>query len=250
MIPEKFSTNCWQSTMNSKIFTLTYAGGSSDFYTGLKDILFAKGVTLIPLEYAGHGTRRKELLYSDFSELAEDITKQILQNISEGEAYSIMGYSMGTIATVEVLKQLSNMKAPMPQKVILAAHEPKEKCELSDWNEDVSEEFIKERVLRFGGVSPELIENRVFWRVYLPIFENDFRMIEEYDFTQIGLRTDIPALVLYSETDTPFSEIENWNKYFVGPNEFREYSGNHFFINDHMEAISERIAQWVKEDNR
>lgn len=232
--------------MSSKIYGFSYAGGNSEFFNELKGYLFLKGVELIPLEYSGHGTRRKEPLYSNFAQLAEDMSKQILQNLSEDEPYYIMGYSMGTIAVVETLKLLLERHERMPQAVILAAHEPKGRRELSDWSDDISEECVKEQVLRFGGVSPELVENRVFWRVYLPIYENDFRMIGEYDFENICLKVNIPALIMYSENDTPFGEIRKWNNYFMGENIFREYSGNHFFINEHLDEISEQIAKWVK----
>jgi len=236
--------------MNKKLICFTYAGGSADFYKGLTSELAHESIDVIALEYAGHGIRRKEAMYNNFDDLALDMTNQLMQVVSEEEQYSLMGYSMGTIAVVEVLKQLIRLQTKMPDSVILAAHEPKAKAELADWSKDIQDELVKERIARFGGVPESLLANKTFWRMYLPIYRNDFNLIGQYNFDNLYLKTDIPALIMYSEADTPFYEVEKWNRYFTGDNLFQEYSGNHFFINDHISEASIIIAQWIKEDYR
>ena len=249
MIQEKCNTSYWQNTMKNKIYGLTYAGGTADFYSTLKDILYDEGIDFVPLEYAGHGRRRKEASYKDFTQLSEDMTEHLIQNLQTDERYYLMGYSMGTIAVVEILKRLIAMKYRLPAAVILAAHEPKSKSELSGWNKDISDDVVKERIMRFGGIPNNLAMNDVFWRVYLPSYRNDFGLIGEYDFSKIGLNTDIPALIMYSETDTPYESIREWNSIFVGKNVYQEYSGGHFFINEHISEITEKIVKWINEEN-
>lgn len=234
--------------MNKRIFGLPYAGGTADFYNKLKEMLELQDIELVPLEYAGHGTRYKEIPYNSISEMAEDMANMILQVISEDEEFYLFGYSMGTIVTIEIIKYLMVQKRKLPTGVVLAAHEPKTKKELADWNLDMPDELIKDRVIGFGGVPKHLVNNNVFWRVYLPIYKNDFMLIGKYNFDNICLSTDIPALVLFSEDDTPFSEIVNWNNYFVGNNRYQEYEGDHFFIDNYTMEVAKLISQWVKEE--
>ena len=88
-----------------KLICFTYAGGNSSFYDQLKNELLPD-VNLIAAEYSGHGTRHRSPFYSDFDELANDMLVQIEKELDEKEPFAIMGYSMGSIAAIEVLSKL------------------------------------------------------------------------------------------------------------------------------------------------
>ncbi len=224
-----------------KLICFTYAGGNSTFYDQLKNELLPN-VELIAAEYSGHGTRHRSPFYSDFDELANDMLVQIKESIVANEPYAIMGYSMGSISAVEVLKKLIDEKMPLPVHVFLAAHEPHTKAVYADYNKSDIDEFVKERTIKFGGVPDKLIDNKSFWRMYLPIYRADYSIIGKYKFEKLKLKSDIPATVFYSESDTSYEDMKNWNKYFENI-DLLEYTGNHFFINEHFCAIAQEIKK-------
>ena len=115
-----------------KLICFTYAGGNSSFYDQLKNELLPN-VNLIAAEYSGHGTRHRSPFYSDFDELANDMLVQIEKELDEKEPFAIMGYSMGSIAAIEVLSKLMVKKMPLPIHVFLAAHEPHTKAVYTDY---------------------------------------------------------------------------------------------------------------------
>lgn len=220
-----------------QLFCLTYAGGTAAFYDQL-DRYMDSGIELIKLEYAGHGTRLKEPFYHDFGELAEDMHRQIAQRHDPSQEYALIGYSMGSIALVEVLKKtISAHEIPLPVRVFIAAHEPHSKIELEDYSDDELDEYVKQRTVRFGGIPEQLVNNRIFWRMYLPLFRNDYSMIGRYRFEDLTLKAEIPATVFYSETDTPLREMAGWEDIFVGEVEYYRYEGTHFFIQQHCPEI-------------
>ncbi len=145
------------------LFCFTHAGGSASFFDLLKPHL-EMSVGLTGMEYAGHGMRMKENLYQDFGELVDDLYPRIGEILSSGsEPYALMGYSMGSISTVEVLKRiLSEGKLPPPAYVFLAAHEPHTKGELQGFSSEESDGLVRERTVRFGGLPESLIGNRSF----------------------------------------------------------------------------------------
>ena len=124
-----------------------------------------------------------------------------------------------------------------PKHVFLAAHEPINRKELKDIPENKRDEFIKARTIRFGGIPEKLLNNQSFWRMYLPIYRNDYMMIGKYDFEQLDLKTQIAATVFYSQSDTPVEIMKLWKKYFIGKSEFIEFNGSHFFIQEHCQEI-------------
>lgn len=226
--------------MRMKLFCLTYAGGNAAFYDDLEKQL-AGCIDFIKFEYSGHGKRHKEKFYSSMGELADDAYKYLIQAIDDSDEYALMGYSMGSIGAIEVLRRVLQEKFVLPNRIFLAAHEPYTKSELADFDMDANEELVKERTIKFGAVPEQLISNRSFWRMYLPIYKADYSIIGNYSFENFVLETDVPATVLYSETDTPIAKIENWKKYFVKECQFVEFTGNHFFIQDNVEKVADVI---------
>ncbi len=226
---------------NPQLFCFTYAGGNAAFFDEIEKDL--QGVDLVKPEYAGHGLRHREPFYRDFDELAEDMYRLLKEQYTGGR-YALFGYSMGTISLVEVLKRiLGDAQIKQPEHVFLAAHEPHTKAELAGFADDEMDEWVKDRTIRFGAVPEKLIENRSFWRMYLPLYRADYSLIGKYRFEDLKLVSDIPATVFYSEDDTPKKDMELWSRYFVGTCDLYQYKGTHFFIRDHHKDMAKVIAE-------
>ncbi len=233
-----------------QLLCLTYAGGTAAFYNQF-DPYFDSSIEIIKLEYAGHGARHKEPFYKDFFELADDMYMWIKELKCPSQEYALIGYSMGSISLVEVLNLIIERKEiPLPKYVFLAAHEPIPKKELSGFTESALDDFVKDRTIKFGGIPQKLMNNKSFWRMYLPIYRNDYSILEKYNFDSISLRTEIPVVVFYSPTDTNIKEMLLWKKYFVGETEFLEYEGNHFFIQNHCKEICRIINEKLQMEDR
>ncbi len=229
------------------LFCFTYAGGAASFFDPLKPYL-APSIELAGLEYAGHGKRMKEPFYRNFRELADDMYPRICAALNDRqEPYALMGYSMGSISVVEILKKiLEEGEMPLPVHVFLAAHEPHTKSELQGFSSGELDDIVRERTVRFGGVPEALVNNRSFWRLYLPVYRADYSMIGEYDFADLDLQTEIPVTVFYSGEDTPLADMEQWKRYFVGESEFLRFSGNHFFMQQNCREIAKHINKCMR----
>lgn len=219
-----------------QLFCFTYAGGSASFFEEIEKDL--PDYELMKLDYPGHGSRHKENCVSSFSDIIDDAYPK-LKNSYRGGVYALFGYSMGTITLVEILKRMmSDGTMRLPDRVFLAAHEPHSKEELVGFSEDELDEWVMERTIRFGSVPETLLNNKVFWRTYLPLYRADYSIIGKYRFESLDLKTEIPATVFYSEKDTPLTEMMEWRKYFVGDVDFYRYEGNHFFIRQHHKEMA------------
>ena len=225
-----------------QLFCFTFAGGTAAFFNQLEEACVPQ-IEFIKLEYPGHGLRHKEKLCNTFQELSRDLYVQIQEKYSGGE-YALMGYSMGSIAAFETLQYLIGKgELPYPQSIFLAAHEPRHIVDLEKYSSAEVDEYVKNRTILFGGVPERLLENKSFWRMYLPLYKADYLMISRYDFESLEFKTDVPATVFYSEKDTARIDMEQWKKYFTGSCEFVEYTGTHFFINEHYKEMAVLIKE-------
>ena len=223
-----------------QLFCFTFAGGTAAFFNQLEEACVPQ-IEFIKLEYPGHGLRHKEKLCNTFQELSRDLYAQI-QGKYSGDKYALMGYSMGSIAVLETLRYLIGKgELPWPKYIFLAAHEPKVVVDLDKYSSEEINDYVKNRTILFGGVPDQLLDNKSFWRMYLPLYKADYLMISRYNFKNLEFTSDIPATIFYSETDTPRTGMEQWKKYFIGSCELIEYSGTHFFINEHCEEMAALI---------
>ena len=222
---------------NPQLFCFTYAGGTAGFFDVIEKDL--EGIECIKFEYAGHGERHRQEFYQDFDELADDLFDQLKFRYNGGN-YGLFGYSMGTISLVEVLRRIMDDRITLPTNIFLAAHEPHTKTDLTGFSADELDEWVKKRTIRFGAVPEKLLNNKVFWRTYLPVYRADYSIISKYEFEKLNIQSDIPATVFYSESDTPKTDMLLWEKYFSC--EFFQFSGTHFFIQEHHKEVAEIIG--------
>ena len=223
-----------------QVFCYTYAGGNATFFDVIEKDLPA--FELVKPDYAGHGTRRKEPFYRDFTELADDLFSRFRAEYTGGD-YALFGYSMGAITVAEILKRiLEDPELSKPARVFLAAHEPHTKAELAGYTPEEIDEWVKERTIRFGGIPEKLLGNKSFWRMYLPLYRADYGLIGKYRFEDLHFRTEVPATVFYSEADTPRKDMEEWRRYFTGDCEFAEFSGQHFFIQEYHDEMARMMT--------
>lgn len=222
-----------------QIFCFTYAGGNASFFDSITSDL--PEYEVVSFEYSGHGTRHREPLYSSFDELADDLFWQFKQKYKGGE-YALFGYSMGTISLVEVLRRIMEENdTQLPGHIFLAAHEPLTKAEYVGYTNDEMDAWVKDRTIQFGTVPEKLLNNKSFWRMYLPLYRADYSIIGKYRFEDLNLRTDIPAAIFYSETDTPLKDMKLWKNILVGDCKYFRFDGSHFFIQQHHKEMADII---------
>lgn len=235
--------------MNKEIllFCFPFAGGTTAFFDQIETSINNKSdrIKLVKLEYSGHGKRMKEPFYDSFDKLSEDLMPRIEKVLDQypGAAYGMLGYSMGSLSAFTLIQKIAReRKMRQPNHLFLAAHPPKPIERLKEVPNDEIEEWCKQRTIAFGGVPEKLINNNAFWRMYLPMYMADYRIIASYAFDMVSFTSDIPTTVFYSEIDTPFTEVSEWNKYFTHI-EFIEFDGSHFFIDKHFDEMADVICR-------
>lgn len=212
-----------------QLFCLPYAGGSPDFFDGLKPYL-DETITLCALEYAGHGKRLKEEAYADFAALARDMAQRINEQLKPETELMLFGYSMGSIGVYEMLAD--GLLDRQPVHVFLASHEAPDGHWDSKRYLDMSDEDFLEAMKQFGGfdnVKPEMLRNRFFRRMYFQPIREDYRLLGNYPANH-RWRFSMNTTMFYSEQDIPAELIHGWDSFFAGQSEYIQLGDNHFFL--------------------
>ena len=217
------------------------AGGTIELFKSLSSELQSE-FDCFSFEYPGHGTNKNGFCET-IDLLVDNALMFFLNHHLPGTDYILMGYSMGSIVIMELLSRLKTQNTNSPMGVIIAADPP-----INMLSENVyftEEQCIKAFYMKNGNISEKLMNSKLFRRIYLPSFRNDYRIMKSYNYSElIKKEFDIRALIFYCEEDTPLEIMHGWDSCFVEAPKYIHFSGGHFFIKDHVKEISKEIISY------
>ena len=115
----------------------------------------------------------------------------------------------------------------------------------------MNDEEFTEFIIKSGFVAKELCENKEILEYFLPITRADFAVHRSYSTDKIKL--DIP-IILFNGTDDSISvsesQIDAWENYTTKGIEKNYYSGNHFYINEHLAEVCAKLTSYLTEQEK
>ncbi|MBO0454910.1 thioesterase II family protein [Candidatus Enterococcus murrayae] len=209
--------------MEKVLFCLPYAGGSSWNFNFLRNSVEQYDVKC--LDYAGHGRRVGEKFMSNIEEIAEDFYKSIAR-IVENKPYSILGYSMGSIVAYELYRKIFEENRPLPEEIFFCASNSPESVHRSIDITDINS--LKKQLLALNGTNESLLNDIGFLNYYLPIYQNDIKMLNKYKFEN-GPSVEGKVHVLHSDEEDQYKGWINFSKETIS---FEYFKSGHFFVNE------------------
>ena len=111
-------------------------------------------VQVIPMEYAGRGSRASENHYLSFNELINDFYSKITSEITTGTPYVLFGYSMGGLVAYELYRRLRENGYAETIHLFIAAREAPDTRILKV--DHLNKTFLTRLVARIPARSPYL----------------------------------------------------------------------------------------------
>ncbi|MGL5973556.1 MAG: thioesterase II family protein [Oscillospiraceae bacterium] len=226
-----------------KVFCFSYAGGSATTLYNLKSFLNGEN-EIIPIELSGKGKRMSEPPYKDFKHLVSDVCNEIKSTIIDGEQICLLGYSMGSIIAYEVAQKLLidfNIKVEKIFALACLAPNIKGRKNIHTLSDD---EFTSELV-KIGGMTKEILEDKEILEYYLPIIRNDFKLLYEYRFDKEAEKLSCDIVCIYSNDEEIRGEIRQWSNVTNGDVSYYKINDGHFFINTSFNAMIDILKKYI-----
>ena len=221
-----------------QIFGLHFSGGNiyslQNLFTKLKSSF---DVEL--LELPGRGKRTIEPLLYTREEAVADLLQQI-RRLRKNVPYFIYGHSMGAELGFIITKELELLNDPATCFIPTGnagpnIHKREKLADLPD------HEFF-DKLKELGGISELVLQDKELMELFGPILRADFGLLENAEETLIDYKINTPVYAIMGSEENYTIEIENWKKYTTGNFEFKIMPGNHFFIHQHTDAITQIIS--------
>jgi medium-chain acyl-[acyl-carrier-protein] hydrolase len=226
-----------------KLFCFPYAGGSTQMYHSWDSRLHPK-IELCPIELSGRGQRFNEPLYKDFGELITDIFHQVKHDILE-TPYVFFGHSLGALIAFELVHKIGAANLPYPKHIFYSGKSaPNLENTRKTFYHLMESEKFKAEIMKLGGTSPVIFENKELAELFLPIIKNDFKMAETYHFMEGRKLYNGEITVFLGKNDAmTAAQCHEWIRCTSGICKIMYFNGGHFFITDESERIISTINE-------
>lgn len=222
------------------LFCIPYAGGNAWSYRALERFV-SPGITLEGLELPGRGRRGLEPLCASLDDLAGDVFEQIKARGLNGR-YAIYGHSMGALLAFLAAQRLRDAGLPQPDALFLSGSAAPAALPERARHLLPPAEFVA-MLRELGGCPPQVLEEAELLEFFTPILRSDFKAVETWR-SAATKPLGVPFVVMAGDTDeTTPAEVAAWAAETTAPFQLIEFSGDHFFILRHWEAIGSAIRR-------
>lgn len=226
------------------LFCLPYAGGGASLFLGWRKAL--PGITLAPLQYPGHETRLGEACANDIRHLASELATALQSSLMPGQAYGLLGYSLGARLAYLLVQELALRGCPPPCALHVVAHRPPDAPPNVAGVADMDHDRFRAHVSDYGGTPAEVFDTPALAEVLLPILRADFALAEQ-TLPHAVLDCPIHAYAGAEDKACPPDGMRAWQRFTQGGFSLRTFDGGHFFARQSpafLSALAQDIANW------
>jgi medium-chain acyl-[acyl-carrier-protein] hydrolase len=226
------------------LYCFAHAGGSPLAYARWTKFL-PEEVRIRPLELPGHGSRLREPVLSRLDAVLAEVLPQIPG--TPGERFALFGHSFGALVAYELARLLQQRGTP-PAALIAAGRNTPATPPTSDPIHRLPEEEFVGALGRYGGLPPELLDQRELLRMYLPALRADMQMTETYAHRP-GVPLTMPVATIAGRRDhlTDPRGVLAWERETTAAFDLTFVPAGHFFLTaqEFRSALASRLTRLV-----
>lgn len=226
------------TSLKPQIFLLHYAGGDRNSFRPLIENLQPHFQVETP-ELPGRGDRMSEPPLKNKNEALTDILEQIKQARNKNVPYLIYGHSMGAILGFEICGALEK-DSDAPVHFVATGYPGPGIKESTPIAHLPKTEFFAE-VRKLGGISDEVLQYEELLDFFEPVLRGDFGLLESKSNQIPNIKIKTPIYAVMGKSEKYALNIRNWANYTEAECECQIVNGNHFFINQNFNYLSQVI---------
>jgi pyochelin biosynthetic protein PchC len=221
----------------TQLLCLSHAGGSASYFFGVSKALSPE-IDVLSVQYPGRQDRLREPCLTSIHDLADGLVAALEPLMNR--PITIFGHSLGATLGFEVAARLE--RAGTPATGLFASGRPapdRLRREFTHLRDDAG---LISGMKELGGTDTSLLDDEDVLAMVLPAIRGDYIAAETYTY-QPGTRLSCPIYALTGDRDPKVTveETEAWRDHTSADFELKVYSGDHFYLNDHVSDILNRI---------
>lgn len=227
-----------------KLVCIAHAGGSAASYLHWKKHL-TSDIRMVPLEYAGRGTRAGEPLLEAMDETVNDLVQMLKPELNQ-QPYALLGHSLGAVVAYELACTLQQLGYQEPELLIVSGKNPPH-MQASTHRHTLPESLFREELIRLGGTPSELLADEDFIQYFMPIARSDFKLVETYKIqhNRPKLRTNLYVINGMDDIFVKLDNMSEWGDYCEGTAIQHLFAGGHFYLHEQPEQVTNYLNRLI-----
>ncbi|MCR8644646.1 alpha/beta fold hydrolase [Paenibacillus sp. N1-5-1-14] len=236
-----------------KLICFPYAGAHVNVFTELQKAMkqLEPATEVIAMEYAGHGKRFSERPYRSIHDNVADLLQKLRQSLSKSDEISLLGYSMGSLVTYELARNLLQEGYNI-RKLIFMAGTPPHRIQTED-EEDLDDEALLQKCQIYGLIKEDQFASAQMRQLFLPALRSDiesvhlYNKINQYHCHQFDEAIDIA--VFQGIEDRSVTDVDHWQDITQRDIQVYNYPAGHFFMNENQEEVIADIIYFLRRNS-
>ena len=162
------------------LFCFPHSGGGASSYRKFSDNL-PNDVEVIPIQLPGREIRFEEAPISQMSKLIPPLAEAITPYLNR--PYAFFGHRLGSLVSFELTRELRRRNQTLPKGLFLSACSAPQLPDIDPPIYDAPNPVFIERLRKYNGTPPEILEDQELIEIFLPMLRADFSLSETYSYS-------------------------------------------------------------------
>lgn len=217
------------SAADFNLFCFPHAGGTVNLFKDWINFL-PENYNVYVLSLPGRGRKTLEEKVIDMNLLMENISKEIETLLDK--PFVFWGHSMGALISYELAKKVGEKFAKKPSHLYVSSYPAPHLPNGNLVRVGISDEELITRLTMRNGTSKEILANRKFLKILLPVLRADYLLLSSYSYIDTGVLTCPITASIGTQDNITVDQAQEWSKQTNNMFRFIQYDGDHFYLND------------------
>jgi medium-chain acyl-[acyl-carrier-protein] hydrolase len=235
----------WQRKPRSslRLFCFPYAGGGASIFHTWSASLPAE-IEVCPVQLPGRENRILEQPFSRIEALIHPLVQALLPYLDM--PYAFFGHSMGALLSFELAHYLqrTGQGEPGPAHLFVSAFRAPHLSDPSLPIHHLPESAFIEELRRLEGTPEEVLQNKEFLHLLIPLLRADFTLCETYAYRQdVQLKCPITVFGGLQDVEVSREMLTAWGQHTSQACKQHYFAGSHFFLRAAQQSLLQIIMQ-------
>ncbi len=223
-----------------QLLCFAYAGGSTRLYHPWGPAL-APQIEVTVVNLPGRERRLGEPPIAAMDTLIPQLAAGVLPVLNR--PFACFGHSLGALIAYELACYLRDHGHPQPRHLFVSGRPaPDYISPLSPLHPLPDDAFVAEVQRRYGGIPPQVVQERELLQMLLPALRADLQLAETYQHRpRPGLDCPVSALTGAADPLASERQMAGWSACTARGFEQRLIPGDHFFVQNHAASVIEFV---------
>lgn len=225
----------------ARLFCFPYAGTGSSAYR-LWGAGLPPSLEVCPVQLPGRENRLREPALTSIAALVDALTPALAPHLDL--PFAFFGHSMGAVLAVEVARAMESRGMPQPRHLFVSGRRPPHlRSDESEFHALPDTEFVAEINRRYGGIPPEVLQQKELLTLLLPCLRADIVALETHlPVSRPPMSCPISAFGGADDRLTPREHLEAWRGETKVAFQLSMYPGDHFYLRAQQASLLAEIS--------